>query len=627
MSDGSLFGSPPPSPVIFGGTLVDPANVGPIALPGSHTHAELPLRPPTASLLPPGAPQLIFAPAPRASAERDTPTSSTPSRSTTRGRRRTSETPAPPKTTARAPRTRTLKPPPAIAIPSADEPIPSNFLRSQKALLGHAGMIGAVHPTQLPQPHTMGLIRDNPIVVEPDVPHAEASSSAEPATGPTQAQVLQALVKDKEAVATLSEILRLAAENKQLSSGRSIDKRPSKRRRLSSSAALDADKTREANQARLKRMVGRLVVLIQEAARRATRDLAMHRTGHYRPATAMYGQSRGDGLSLPEQAMDTELPMPSLDDGGGAMSEDFMSSFEAFMGGMPDLLGDTTADPFAGLFTGELETATPMASGQLDLASLDQLLNMIQSLPDTMDVGLPSADPVPVPTTLEHAIDPALLALEPPTASTSAHPLDLLLAGPSSSTSTPGMGFSPLTSAASLPDPLTPRWDTTFPEPSVYGQSLRKHALHNSIGSFAHGVYSPATLFDPLPMDVSGAVPEASAHLPPMEVGCSPVAQLPMPVSPPNLSLHGVESSASSLQEQASTAVTLETMPTASSSARPTPGPARRTVPAHKTRSAIVARAKERKKMLEAELERAKIELWEATIEGGALTHLLKAGL
>jgi hypothetical protein len=38
----------------------------------------------------------------------------------------------------------------------------------------------------------------------------------------------------------------------------------------------------------------------------------------------------------------------------------------------------------------------------------------------------------------------------------------------------------------------------------------------------------------------------------------------------------------------------------------------------------LIRRAKDRRQQLMAELERAKVELWEATIEQGVLNHLMK---
>jgi hypothetical protein len=644
---GSLFGSPSPSPApaptLTGGILVDPANVGPTALVGAHTHAEPRPRAPAAV---PGAPPLIFAPAPRASAA----PAPAPSRSGAPGKRAPKH--SPPRTQTRA---RRLKTPPPIALPSPSSQIPAHFLRSQDALLGHAGMIGAVRPSQLPlpQPRAAGLRREHPIVVDPEpAPPAPAPASA---PGPSQAQVLQALVEDKEAVSTLAEILRLAAENKRAPPPPPPDARPMKRRRLAR-ADVDWDARRAANQARLQRLVGRLVVLIQDAARRATRDLAMQCTGHYRPAAA-YGLGRGrDAEPEPELPADELPPMDEapLAAGFGAAPDDFMASLEAFMGGMPDIFADPATataadcDPFAAFpgASAQPGAPAPSATGALDLAALDQLLGMLQALPD--------AAPAPPP---EPAIDPALLAYDAAmaAAAASAPPLHI----PSVS-GTPGTALSPLTSAGSLPDPATPHWADAFPEPTIFGPpNLRMCPLQNAHGTLAHGhAHTASSSFDPLaldamPVDMSCLpvdmpadlfVPVPPAYALPMDVDVpgldvfgaavpstlGPLSldgfslDVPMPDAytlPPAVPLPGVDVAHLSANLAPDTRAGL---PAISGPAAPKPAPTR---PPRKPRGAVVARARERRKLLAAELERAQIELWEATVEGGALTHLLKAGL
>jgi hypothetical protein len=376
--EASLFGSLPSSPspsspptlpilALPGPDGVEPstiddsrnANVGPIALPGPHAFAELAPRSPVVASPAPGLPgslQPIFDPALRAPAASSSSGVPISPRTRTHGRTQplasgsrprasaaasaatvsgVSNGPAAPTRRPRAStrigqgnRSSTAPAPPSIPLPSTTSPPPANFLRNSTALLGHAGLVGNVHPARLPQPHLSGRTREDPIVLDRDDGSSTATvqttkaPAPPPGAVPSQGQVLQALVKDREAVATLSEILRLAASTKQHTASTSTPTSTSgtgvatsqdaygravKRRRFgpapsastissSPTASIPIDpqnpvvaRQRTRDQARLQRLVARLVVLIQEAARQATRDLEMVRTGHYRVGVGRYG--------------------------------------------------------------------------------------------------------------------------------------------------------------------------------------------------------------------------------------------------------------------------------------------------------------------------------------------------
>ena len=228
--DGSLFGSPPPSPsrgrspsplAFPSGTA---QNVGTLALPGSHLVAELPVNPPASSLsvraTAPSQQLISHPPLPRLSVQ----TIGVSSRRTSSGPART---PCP-EGTARKPRKRkeretsgTPRPtPPPIPLPSPDEPPPPNFLRNQQALLGVAGMVGGVNPANLAKTlQTKGTTAENPIVVEDEPTLAQqpfigrrptrlGPSDASQLPRPTSEQILGTLLQQKNIFPVVVSLLR-----------------------------------------------------------------------------------------------------------------------------------------------------------------------------------------------------------------------------------------------------------------------------------------------------------------------------------------------------------------------------------------------------------------------------------
>ncbi|KAF8632223.1 hypothetical protein AX15_001981 [Amanita polypyramis BW_CC] len=183
--DQSLFGSPTPSrspsPTLAlpgaGDGLLPGApnsiaqNVGTIALPGSQLCSELPKDPLASSLkyfTPRDARPDLTTAAPSPAASALLSGTSTPS-----SRSRSSS--AVPSATKPKKRKRTRKeaqpsPPPLITLPDPSTSLPPNFLRSQKALLGTAGLVAGIKPANLGM--QLGAFRGstptNPIVVDHD---------------------------------------------------------------------------------------------------------------------------------------------------------------------------------------------------------------------------------------------------------------------------------------------------------------------------------------------------------------------------------------------------------------------------------------------------------------------------
>ncbi|KAF5342382.1 hypothetical protein D9611_001853 [Ephemerocybe angulata] len=180
--DDSLFGSPPPSP----GRSPSPAlalpgntsnasgnivssltkNVGTIALPGSQANSEY-LNPVASSLSLPSSSTQPPLPSSRFPGDSHA-ASTTPSTCAV-------PQPAPPK----PPRVRKRKkksteevsrPEFQIALPDPAAPPPSNFLRSQTALLGAAGLVAGINPAYLDH-RPRGTTPSNPIVIEEAAAH------------------------------------------------------------------------------------------------------------------------------------------------------------------------------------------------------------------------------------------------------------------------------------------------------------------------------------------------------------------------------------------------------------------------------------------------------------------------
>ena len=227
--DGSLFGSPPPSPgrgrssspLALPGGQNSVQNVGTLALPGSHLCSELPpALPPAPSIntcgsgvvrqrsQPPSyAPQ---APPPRSATLSPSPAFA-PSRLGSNQKRKRSSRRSTPVTERRSP--------PPIELPSATDPPPTHFLRNQQALLGHAGLISGVHPANLAlQRHLRGKTPQNPIVIEEedDQPSIGQRSSFTQTSltrlpVPSSHEILSNLVKQKNLIPVVDALIRLVA--------------------------------------------------------------------------------------------------------------------------------------------------------------------------------------------------------------------------------------------------------------------------------------------------------------------------------------------------------------------------------------------------------------------------------
>lgn len=141
-------------------------------------------------------------------------------------------------------------------MPDPTQPIPPNFLRSQTALLGTAGLVSRLNPASFKVQQPRGNSSRNPIVIREDhrPPTQQKFSIAEHLSAlnlptPTTREIVYALIKEKNIFPVLANILKLVGRGAfKPSSSRSStqepqseDQRPSKRRKLRTVPAGAAD--------------------------------------------------------------------------------------------------------------------------------------------------------------------------------------------------------------------------------------------------------------------------------------------------------------------------------------------------------------------------------------------------
>ncbi|KAF5367580.1 hypothetical protein D9758_003716 [Tetrapyrgos nigripes] len=387
--EGPLFGSPPPSPVrgrspspglalpssnsAAEGVKANTQNVGIIALPGSQHCSELPINPLALSMSyksqgnGSAQPTGICRSGPGGAVA---PSASTPalSRASSRSSSRAPSAPPIRKTKAMS-RTSSPRPPPLqITLPDPSEPLPPNWLRSQSALLGYAGVVGGVNTTTLSLRHAQGTSSSNPIVIEDDkVEKPRPPPRLAPQLPlPSTKEIVQILIKQKEVFPILQDILRLqktqppppSRENSFVTPSLSLpkdDEPPKKKRKMDGVPAGAADwdipfpfsqgdAPREYYlnwaQDRQKQLIGQLVSLIKAATRKAALrkrlreqeeekrrlkgmdDLQQKRRlkimdhsqpkilTHYRPPTVRYGEGNEQVLADASNEPMTTPPTP-----------------------------------------------------------------------------------------------------------------------------------------------------------------------------------------------------------------------------------------------------------------------------------------------------------------------------
>ena len=723
--DDSLFGSPPPSPARGRSPQlalpVGPGsaeNVGAIALPGSHYCSELAIDPAVLLLnrpLPPRNPDT------RTTTPLTTPPtlSSSHRPATSRGPSRASKNSKNGKE-----RSATPHPSPPIRFPDPDEPLPSNFLRSQQALLGHAGLIGGLDPSTLSTRYHRGSTSQNPIIIEDELDppllgkkgsHSLDSSSL---PSPSSEEIISSLIKQKNIFPVLESLLRLLAGTgvpnaspavtpscrpTPLSpNGSSNEGGPApKRRRLNSvpAGAADWDVPYPFQQGegpthyrlhwereRLKQLLSQLAVLVKGAKRSAAARAYLQQhadsSSSINPASQISHQPQPIADVSPCEQHDAptshpkvrdvaptptvpECPRQALQNPAAPQTttlDDFIASL--LNNSIPRVSSPLNLTSFSP--ASELPPHNPAPTGSHTTASdtteldLQQLLGITRQSPsqstaastdspgvavppiycsDLPDQIPPHETPVVAGPISDLMIDPTLLGrssnhnsylVDPPTNYTTGQ-------GPS----TPTLLQSPVASTSSLFDPLTPREDLCS-EPDVYRpeqgrsqlSSHRPRVPQGLVNAVAEDPISAATLLLQIAMS---APPQTTAQSktqllqPPTSRFRSIELQSPVPISSP--------------QSFAASMATTTPISSRAPSATPNQGSApsaitpttqilslldqRRLGKSSSSNKAlnkqeVILRAKDRRQQLLTELQKAKVELWEATIEQGVLNHLMK---
>jgi hypothetical protein len=723
--DGSLFGSPPSSPARGRSPQLalptgprSAENVGTIALPGSHYCSELALDP-----------AVLHSDGQTPTRNSDTP-STIPHASSPPTVHSSSTKPATSRKSSRAPRkphndkersTTPRIPAPTIHFPDPSEPLPPNFLRSQQALLGHAGVISGLNPSNLSPRYHKGATSQNPIIVEDELDppflgkHSTFPLNSTSLPSPTSEEVVSSLVKQRNIFPVLESLLRLLlgtgapcaspaaaftcppdpASSSSGGSGQEPGQAP-KRRRLNSVPAGAADwdvpypfqqgegpsqYRRHWEKERLKQLLSQLTVLIKGAKRSAaTRTYLQQVAGRsssvpFPQRSSSQTPSQQQPISPDIQSNDRPPGHPQIRDvtnappatenvlhqvpqiPAGAPLDDFISSLCGPTPRESTPFNHTQPSSFEFLSHHPPQTYShSTTSNQLspDIQSLLAILGYgsMQSMATSgSSAGLTiphslcsnSAEQLPLhenaiatSSTPDSMIDPALLDLS------HNHNSDLVdpLVNPTGQDPpTPTLLQSPITSTSSLFGPLTPREDL-YSEPDVCRPeqgmpqllSLRFHAPQARITSLAEDPVRAATLLlqamisAPSPASLS----KTQSQPPPPSRFQSEMSQSPAPAIP-------------SEQFVTSTTVTPSISRASSAAPRPWPVAPRPAAPPKVpslmeqrcpsrasagtkalNKQEIIQRAKERRQQLVAELEKAKVELWEATIEQGVLSHLMK---
>ncbi|KIK41743.1 hypothetical protein CY34DRAFT_805689 [Suillus luteus UH-Slu-Lm8-n1] len=513
----SLFGSPPPSPV-RGRSPAFPAqaaqergtgitkNVGAIALPGSHMScSELPADllalpfggfstrepPPSHALL---VQKTSQAQLPRVTSPAPFSISRPSSRAT--GKRK------PTKSQSATPRPA----PPPIPFPGPDEPLPSNFLRNQEALLGIAGLVGNVKPTSLPQQTIRGSTPSNPIIIEESDPARLPNADPSQLTSINGEDAITSLIRQKNIFPVLSNIVKL----------------------LGNSPAA------------------------------STRPPSTHYRAYSRlcsePATsAPPALKRRKLTSVPAGAVEWDVPYP-FPEGEGPEAYHATWERERARHLITQLVESIKA----------ASEQSPLDVDQLPPSSSQSSMRASEPLRRTLS---PSPAPPTTTNTSQHiipdcTIDPALLAISVPPSVTS-----------NAFSPVPALVHSPITSTNSSDGALTP--------PAYNDQDSVAAAKMLLQFAAKPAVPSPA----PPQIDISRF---------------SPLTHL-LPVSPQ-----------------------ISRSPSVQSTHKSTPAVPRRVNFKAIHKEDILLRARERRRQIVGEIERAKVELWETSIEGGVLGHLMK---
>ncbi|KAG2110855.1 uncharacterized protein F5147DRAFT_687541 [Suillus discolor] len=526
----SLFGSPPPSPV-RGRSPAFPAqaaqergtgitqNVGAIALPGSHMScSELPAdllalpfggfstrEPPSHAVLVQNTLQAHLTQSPRVASSVPFSTSRPSSRAM--GKRKAT------KSQAATPRPA----PPPIPLPGPNEPLPSNFLRNQEALLGIAGLVGNVKPISLPQQTVRGSTPSNPIIIEESDPTRLPHVDPNQLTSVNGEDAITSLIRQKNIYPVLSSIVKL----------------------LGNSLAASTQPP-------------------------STYDRASSHPCSEPATTAPPPLKRRKLTSVPAGAVEWDVPYPFPE---GEGPEAYHATWERER--VRHLISQLVESIKAA------SEPSPLDVDQVPPPSSQSSLRASEPSRRTLSPSLIS----PTTTnTFQHiipdsTIDPALLAISvPPSVTYNAF------------SPVPALVHSPITSTDSSDGALTP---------PAYNDQDSVTAAKMLLQFAANPTVPPPT---PSHIDISPAV-----LTPYPQTAPSHFSSLTQPVSPQ-----------------------ISRAPSVQSTHKSTPVVPRGAGFKAVHKEDILQRARERRRQIVGEIERAKVELWETSIEGGVLGHLMK---
>jgi hypothetical protein len=478
-------------------------------------------------------------------------------------------------------------------------------LRNQPALLGTAGLVGSVNPSTLRQ--TPGSTLTNPIVVK-DPPRLDnrtrLSLPVDTAVLPTPSvdQIVESLIAQKNIFPVLESVFKLVFDrNTTPSSPMTTSHRdrvsPLKKRKLKSVPAGAADwdvpypfpegegppayRTNWEKE-RGKQLITHLVGLIKDAAKGA--------------AMKTYLRQQRE-----QQEMAIRPEASKLHENG-----------VAHMPVMTEMLADCSNGPMVRESLNDHSYSSEQAMPELDPSIYDSWMEMLGSISfpgegeGNARSGSGSAPPTPfnidpsifpplstsdadghetTPDISDIEIDPSLLWISDWQKNlASSGPIDL---------QAPAL---PLSSLNSQADFATPNLDSQSPEgvyPPIcqdqfWSDFFTNHAVEDDSFPDANATSSQSQSVSKSP---SATNPEPTAVQPPTTVYPD---HLPIPETP--------------------TSVQTRKRPSVS------PGPVAKGL----AREEILGRARERRRQLMAEIERAKVELWETTIEQGVLSQLIK---
>ncbi|TFK40361.1 hypothetical protein BDQ12DRAFT_680821 [Crucibulum laeve] len=265
-----------------------------------------------------------------------------------------------------------------------------------------------------------------------------------------------------------------------------------------------------------------------------------------------------------------------------------------------------------------MDFGDPSTGGSLP--EFDALMASFPQQPD-VDNGM-DIDSVGTPKQLpmDHLIDPQLLSISIPQP---LHPANIS-GSSNSSTQPPSLAPSPIPSTSSFGgnhDPLTPTsatWDISLPDVFTGTENTMQDGSIEARQDGEHDdqVSAMLAVFDNIPKDIKGkrrevlpveTVPEYQPQLEQAEP--SP----PPPLSPATTSTSRPSESRTTLISSASL-LSVPPMLAALNVKKNSP----------LIKADILKRARERRLQILEELQRVKIQLWETTIEQGALAHLVK---